>query len=258
MIPRNALSRSALVALFTLAALPALAATNSASQAAVHCLETAAVNPSAAMAEAEALYQAGDTIRSRHCLGDALVAQGDVARGARILDELGRDAAKARDVDPAVQGAIWGDAGRAWLEADDIPKALAAFDIAIQRLPQDMQLRVDRAVAFGSVRRYWDAIDDLNAAISNGVETGEVFLLRATAYREVGSTELATEDINRAVQKAPGDPEVLVERGRISKLTNDIDGAQKDFLAVIKLAPSSPAGVVARHELETLTDRRRR
>jgi len=241
-----------------LVALPAFGATGARSQAAIHCLETVPTDPAAAISEAEALYQAGDTIGSRHCLGDALVAQGEVARGARILDELAHDAAKAHDVPPELQGAIWGDAGRAWLEADDVTKALAAFDAAIQRLPQEMQLRVDRAVAFGSTRRFWDAIDDLNAAISSGIETAEVFLLRATAYREVGSTELAAEDINRAAQKAPNDPEVLLERGRIRKLANDIAGAQTDFLAVVKIAPSTGAGTAARHELEALTERRRR
>lgn len=259
MIVWSALSRALpAAALLTLATLPALAANDGMAPAAIHCLGTVAADPTTAAAEAEALYQAGDTVGSRHCLGDALVAQGDVARGARILDELARDVTKARDVAPVVQGTIWGDSGRAWLEAGDAPKAIAAFDAAIQRLPEQMQLRVDRAVAFGSARRYWEAIDDLSAAIAGGIETPEAFLLRATAWREVGTTELAAEDINRAAQKAPDDPEVLLERGRIRKLMNDADGARKDFLAVIKMAPSSGAGTTARHELETLTGRGRR
>jgi tetratricopeptide (TPR) repeat protein len=258
MISFNAHVRLSLAALFALASLPAVAASNDGGTAAIHCLETVAADPVAAMAEAEALYQAGNTVGSRHCLGDALVAQGEAARGARILDELARDVTKARDIPPDVQGAIWGDSGRAWLEVDDVPKALAAFDAAIARLPQNMQLRVDRAVAFGSARRFWEAIDDLNAAIANGIDTAEAYLLRATAWREVGTTELAMEDINRAVQKAPGDPAVLLERGRLHKLTNDVDGAQRDFLAVIKIAPSSDAGTTARHELESLTSRRSR
>jgi tetratricopeptide (TPR) repeat protein len=240
------------------AALPALAATDAMTPAAIHCLETVAADPKAAATEAQSLYQAGDTIGARRCLGDALVAQGDVTRGARILDELARDADKAQGVAPAVRGAIWGDAGRAWLEADDVPKALTALDTAIQHLPKDMNLRVDRAVALGSARRYWDAIDDLNTAISNGIETPEAYLLRATAWREVGTTELAMEDIQRAAAKAPNDPEVLLERGRIRKLTGDLDGARADFLAVVKLAPSSSAGNTARHELQTVTGRPKR
>lgn len=245
-------------AFMAFAAMPALAAPVGDSPATIHCLETVLANPTAAMAEAEALYQGGNTIGSRHCLGDALVAQGEVPRGARILDALAHEVSKSHDLKPEVEATIWGDAGRAWLEADEVDKALAAFNVAVSKTPKDMQLRVDRSVALGNARKYWEAIDDLNAAISGGIDTAEVYLLRASAYREVGTAELAMDDINRAMAKAPDDPNILLERGRIRKLAKDIRGAQKDFLAVIKLAPGSDAGNAAHDELELLTGRRPR
>src|SRR4051794_32983358 len=100
MIVRSTLAPLVLMPLLALTALPALAASDGMSPAAIHCLETVAADPKAAATEAESLYQAGDTIGSRRCLGDALVAQGEVTRGARILDELAGDAAKAHDVTP--------------------------------------------------------------------------------------------------------------------------------------------------------------
>jgi tetratricopeptide (TPR) repeat protein len=223
-----------------------------------HCLQAITTNPTAAMAEAEALYQAGNTIDSRHCLGVALVANGEAPRGARILDDLAREIANKRDVSSATKGLVWSDAGRAWLEADDVRKALTALDAAVKLLPADGELRVDRAVALGGVHRFWDAIDDLTAAISDGVETAEVYLLRATAWREVGTTELALEDITRAAKMAPDDPNVLLERARLRALGNDSTGAQQDLLAVMKLAPGTPAAIAARNELESLTQRPRR
>ncbi|MGE5539292.1 MAG: tetratricopeptide repeat protein [Gemmatimonas sp.] len=212
----------------------------------------------AAIAEAEALYQAGNTIDSRQCLGVALVAQGEALRGARVLDELAREIAPKRDVSTDTKGLLWSDSGRAWLEADDVAKAIAAFDNAVKLMPGDGELRVDRAVAFGGARRYWDAIDDLNAAIADGIETPEVYLLRATAYREVGTTELAMDDIARAAKMAPDDPNVLLERGRLRALTGDNGGAQQDFVAVLKIAPGTPAALTARHGLEALDTRPRR
>lgn len=223
-----------------------------------HCLQTITTNPAAAMAEAEALYDAGNTIDSRQCLGVALVAQGEAPRGARILEDLARDIASKRDVSAATKGLIWSDTGRAWLEADDLPKAIAAFDAAVKILPKDGELRVDRAVALGNARRFWDAIDDLTAAIGDGIETSEVYLLRATAWREVGTAELAMDDINRAAKMAPDDPNVLLERARLRALTNDTSGAQQDFLAVMKVAPGTPAALDAKHELESLEARPRR
>jgi tetratricopeptide (TPR) repeat protein len=210
------------------------------------------------MAEAEALYQAGNTIDSRHCLGVALVAQGEAPRGARILEELAHDIAPKRDVSPMIKGLVWSDIGRAWLEADEVPKALAAFDAAVKLLPADGELRVDRAVALGGARRFWDAIDDLTAAIADGVDTSEVYLLRATAWREVGTAELAMEDIARAAKIAPDDPNVVLERARLRALSDDSAGAQQDFLTVMKLAPGTPAALSARTELESLTARQRR
>ena len=253
------LRRSWLIgALMAINAVPAFAAAVGDSPATIHCLETVTTNPTAAMAEAEALYQGANTIGSRHCLGDALVAQGEAARGARILDDLAHQVSSSRDVQPEVQGAIGGDAGRAWLEADEIDKALAAFDAAIAKTPQDIALHIDRAVALGNARKYWEAIDDLNAAISGGVDTAEVYLLRATAYREVGTAELAMDDINHAATKTPDDPNVILERGRIRKLAKDIPGAQRDFLSVMKIAPGSDAGNVAHREMESLTPRQPR
>lgn len=237
---------------------PAASAPVGDSPATIHCLETVLTNPEAAMAEAQALYQGSNTVGSRHCLGDALVAQGEANRGARILDQLAQEVAKNHSLAPEVEASIWGDTGRAWLEADDIDKSLTAFNIAVQKTPKDMQLRVDRAVALGNARKYWEAIDDLNAAISGGVETGEAYLLRATAYREVGTAELAMEDIKRAIAKLPNDAGVLLERGRIRKLAKDIPGARQDFLAVMKISPGSDAGSAAHDEMEMLNERKTR
>jgi tetratricopeptide (TPR) repeat protein len=247
-----------LAGLLTAFATPTFAAAVGDSPATVHCLETVLSNPQAAMAEAQALYQGSNTVGSRHCLGDALVAQGEANRGARILDQLAQEIAKNHSLTPDVEASIWGDTGRAWLEADDIEKSLAAFNIAVQKTPKDMQLRVDRAVALGNGRKFWEAIDDLNAAISGGIDTGEVYLLRATAYREVGTAELAIDDINRAVAKLPDEPGVLLERGRIKKLSKDIPGARQDFLAVMKMAPGSDAGTAAHDEMESLSERKTR
>jgi tetratricopeptide (TPR) repeat protein len=228
------------------------------SPATIHCLETVLSNPEEAMAEAQALYQGSNTVGARHCLGDALVAQGEAARGARILDQLAQEIAKNHSLAPDVEASIWGDAGRAWLEADDIDKSIGAFNTAVDKTPKDMRLRVDRAVALGNGRKYWEAIDDLNVAVSGGIDTGEAYLLRATAYREVGSPELALDDINRAVAKLPDDPGVLLERGRIRKLAKDIPGARQDFLTVMKMAPGSDAGTAAHDEMESLSDRKTR
>jgi Flp pilus assembly protein TadD len=223
-----------------------------------HCLQSITSNPTAAVAEAEALYEAGNTIDSRQCLGVALVAQGEAPRGARILEDLANEIAPKRDVSAATKGLVWADTGRAWLEADDLPKSLAAFDAAVKLMPTDGDLRVDRAVALGSARRFWDAIDDLTAAINGGIQTSEVYLLRATAWREVGTTELATDDINRAAKIAPNDPNVLLERARLHALTNDTSAAQRDFLAVMNVAPGTPAALTAKQELESLNARPRR
>jgi tetratricopeptide (TPR) repeat protein len=222
------------------------------------CFETIAKNPKTAIDEAHSLYQAGDTITARRCLGDALVASGDADRGARILDDLARELSKASDVSPQIQGAVWGEAGRAWLAADDLDHAKTAFDAAIKRLPGDLQLRIDRAVALGGSRHYWEAIDDLNAAIDGGVKTAEVYLLRATAWRELGTADLARDDIDRAAKIDPTNAGVLLERGRIRKLSKDTAGAEKDFLAVLKLAPGSGASLAARHELQELAARKPR
>lgn len=250
-------ARIALVIVSTLAPMLVRAAEKGTDDPARRCFATIVKDPRAAIGQAHSLYDAGDTVAARRCLGDALVASGEAPRGARVLEELAREISAASDADPETQGAVWGDAGRAWLEADDLGRATAAFDAAIARRPGDLQLKVDRAVALGSARRFWEAIDDLTAAIDGGVETTEVYLLRATAWREVGTAELAMEDIQHAAALEPNDAGVLLERGRIRKLANDTTGAQNDFLAVLKRAPGTDAAAAARHEIEALSARPR-
>ena len=243
---------------FRLALLPALllapaaaAAAEGTWESAAHadCLQQAATAPEIARESALAWEAEGGGAAALHCQAVALIGLGDYARAAAILEDLANTIPGATPDDRA---AVLGEAGNAWILADDMPRAVAAFDAAIALVPESVALRIDRALALALAGDLWAAIDDLNAAEDLAPGRADLLIFRATAYRLLEVYDLALADLERALEVAPGNPEAWLERGMVRRLTGDDAGARADWLQVLALDPEGPAGEVARRNLELL------
>ena len=144
------------------------------------CLQRAAGAPEAALEEALAWEAAGGGPAALHCQAVALIGSGDYARAAALLEEL-PNALPGDAVDG--RAALLGEAGNAWILANDMPRAVAAFDAAIALVPNAASLRIDRALALALAGDYWAAIDDLNVAEDLAPDRADLLIFRATAYR---------------------------------------------------------------------------
>jgi len=235
--------------------LPLLWAAPAAAQSGWHsaehgaCLAQAAGDPAGAEERARRWEGLQGGPPARHCLAVALIGLGRYGEAAYILEGLVNEVQQAT---PEARAALLAEAGNAWMLANDLGRAAAAFDAAIALTPDNASLHVDRALALALAGDYWAAIDDLNTAEVLAPDRIDVLLFRATAYRLLEVYELAAADLERLLALDPDNVEGYLERGNLRRLTGDDDGARQDWLKVLQLDPEGPTGEAARSNLEQL------
>ena len=235
----------AICAVVTIFALPAQAADPGERYNA--CMNLARLDAQKGVEEAIAWRKSGGAAAADHCLATALVARGDDAEGAQLLQELASE-----DGAPATRAKLYGQAGRAWLSAGDDRKAWSALTDGLALDPESTDLLVDRAIANADLGLSFEAIDDLNRAIDLAPGRVDALVMRASAWRKLGSLDLAEDDANRALAAAPQNVDALLERGNLNHLRGRAAKAREDWLAVMRLDPEGPSGESARKNLQKM------
>jgi tetratricopeptide (TPR) repeat protein len=213
------------------------------------CVAFVRGNPKAGLERARLWKDQGGGFAADHCIAMALFQLKDYVAAAKLFETL----ATAMLGMPADQRAQALDqAGLAWLDAREPERAKAAFDGALALHGEDPDLLIDRAQALADLKRYWDAIDDLNRAIELAPKRADAYIYRGTAYRYVDARDLAAEDIDRGLALAPNSTMGLLERGNLRRLKGDAAGARQDWLRVTELAPDSLEAKAAKINLSGL------
>ena len=222
--------------------------------AALHdrCVEFVRAHPKEGLERAKLWAQQGGGFYADHCVAMALFDLRDYAAAADRFQTL----ATAMMGMPAIERAQALDqAGQAWLAAEQPDRAKAAFDGALQLNGENADLLIDRAEAYAELKRYWDALDDLNRAIDLAPDRADAYIYRGAAYRHLDTLDLAMQDVQHGLSLAPDSPTGLLERGILRRLKGDIDGAREDWQRVEKLAPDSPAEKAAAENLAKLSEK---
>ena len=209
------------------------------------CLAMLRDDPEGAVSFAEAWEATGGGEGARHCAALGQLTIGEPDRAAEQLERLAigsRGSAAAR-------AAVFGQAGQAWMMAGDASRAFAATTMALTLNPLDADLLTDRSVALGTMRRYGEALADLDRALAIDAERTEALTFRAAALRNLDRADEALTSVQRALVNAPENPEALLERGILRQLRNDSAGARTDWQRVVDLAPDTPAADLALQNL---------
>lgn len=188
---------------------------------------------------------------ARHCRAAALIGLDRFAEAADLLTATANELA-ATDIRKPLLADLYGQAAQAWLMAGDGGRAIEAENAAISLAPDDVELRIDRAVVLVGIEKYWEAIDDLNHASELAPDRADILVLRASTYRYVESPELALEDVTQALALDADNAEAYLERGILEAMANDRDKARADFLQAITLEPDSPTAEAAQARLQRL------
>jgi tetratricopeptide (TPR) repeat protein len=214
-----------------------------------HCLSLAESDPGAARDLAEHWQGRGGAHPADHCYAVALVGLKQYKEGATRLETLAQAMVHAPN---SLRAEVLDQAAQAWLLSGDAPRAYSAETAALNLLPNDADLLVDRAEAAGSEGWYDKAVADLDRVLSSDPNRVDALIYRASANRQLGKLDLALTDIDRAVMVAPNSVSALLERGDILRLKGDVDGARKDWVRVSELAPGSAADAAAKTNIERL------
>ncbi|MBR45417.1 MAG: hypothetical protein CMM31_02830 [Rhodospirillaceae bacterium] len=211
------------------------------------CIELAMREPEIGFERAIDWRDLGGGVAARHCVAVALYGLGQFSEAAIRLERLAQE-----NADPSLRVSLLGQAGNAWLMAEEFERAHAALSAGLDLAPFNIDLLVDRSLVYAAAENYWDTVDDLNRALDIDPDNAEALVFRASAYRYLDSLELAEDDVNRALALRREHVAAYLERGNIRRLNGDKAGAREDWLEAIRLAPESPAATAARRNLEKL------
>jgi tetratricopeptide (TPR) repeat protein len=209
------------------------------------CLDLARQDADAARIHAERWEGAGGGEAARHCLGLAMLAQGDAARAADRLQAL----ATRSEAPAAARAAVFAQAVQAWMIAGQPGRAFAAATMGLVLMPDDIELLTDRALTQGALGRNADAVTDLDRVLSIDPRRIEALVLRAAAKRRMDRIAEAEADVTRALQLGPNNAEALLERGILRQLRGDTAGARADWQRAVALAPDTATADLALQNL---------
>ncbi len=213
------------------------------------CLQRAREAPAETYADATGWARNGGGDPARHCAALALLEGGRAREAAEELEQLANNWHRAR---PVLRSEVLGQAGRAWIAAGDPTRANAVLTTAIDLVPANIELYVDRAEALAAGQAYWEAIDDLNRVIEMNPRRAEAYAMRAAAYRYVDSIDLAAQDAEQAVTIDPNLAEGWLERGIVHRLRGQLREARADWARALRLDPDGPVGDTVRANIERL------
>lgn len=213
------------------------------------CMALARSKPSEGFEAAIAWRDEGGGPAARHCVAVALVGLGQLGEAAQRLEALAQNmngfGAKER-------AAVLGQAGQVWLRMGDGSRAHAVFSAALQLDDSSAALWISRGEVLARAGKYWQAIDDFNAALDRNSRSLNALVFRAAAYRLLDVADLAADDLTRALTLDPNNPDALTELGMVRNDQGDYDGARQAWLGAINAAPGSPAADAARAAIERL------
>lgn len=232
-----------------------------------NCMHQARVDPELGLETAlvwrDDEKPSNDKYAAAHCEAVALTGLGQFETAAKRFEAL---AALMGPVDgragvlKTVRAEILAQAGQAWFRADQIASARMVQTAAIILDSNNAEIRVDRAMTWAADGAYWDAIDDLNVAISLNKDTNQenvdAYTLRASAYRFLDVLSLAKHDVETALLLVPDNAEALLEQGIIWWLSGKDGSARKVWSRLVQLHDGTPAAAAAHKNLKKLGERK--
>ncbi|MEI6556923.1 MAG: hypothetical protein WCO00_00840 [Rhodospirillaceae bacterium] len=214
------------------------------------CQRLAESAPAEALTAAREWAGHGGGDQAQLCRAAALFQTGDFTAAGRIYETQATGASRNdRQIAGLYDRAAW-----AFLRAGDAGRADYLYSRALEKLPDDAELRIDRGIARAESRKYRDAVVDFTVALKHQPQRADAYYYRAAAYRELMDLKSARDDVELSLRLRPGDAEALVLRGTIRAATGDAAGARLDWREVVRRDPESPPGKAAAASLRRLDE----
>lgn len=179
------------------------------------CLEHVAADPEAGFEDALAWRMEGGGWPAGHCEARALIALGDAAGGAAMLEEQASHLTTTRDGSFPVSMLV--EAGEAWLTLHQSEDARRAFTAALELAPRDVPALLGLARSSLELGQWEAAETAASGSIERAPGLADGWRLRGLARLERGELDAAWQDMEAARDIEPENIEILVLRGRINE-----------------------------------------
>jgi len=127
--------------------------------------------------------------------------------------------------------------GAAYREADDLDKAVADLDRAVELLPADFKAYNCRGLVYAAMGDNERAIADFDRAIRLFPGDPGAFYNRGSVLRKMGDFNRALADYTTALAMKPNDLKALNNRGLLFQDRGEFGAAMADFNAALKVSP---------------------
>ena len=219
------------------------------------CIDQVRADAGAAVAAANSWREEGGGIHARICLGLALAALERWPEAATAFEQAAREAERGQDPRRAD---FWVQSGNAWIAAGEPPRALQAFDAALQTPDLTPELRgevhLDRARAMAAQNEVAGARAEIDRALALVAADPFAWYLSAALARRENNLSRAGIDIARARSLAPDNPDILLLAGTLAGQAGNMEEAERLYRQVAGGAPDSDAGRAARESLATMRE----
>lgn len=212
------------------------------------CLAALIDDPDDAIAIAEAWQSNGGGDGAAHCRGLALIALGEPAQGAGVLEDL----ARTTTAPPLAKASVLYQAAQARLMVEQDAQARDDANAALALSPDDPDLLIVRATAEAGLGADAEAVQDLTDALVHEPTRNDALVARAALFRKQGRLDAAQDDVRRALVHDPDDPDALLERGILRQRAGDLAGARDDWEHARRASPDSATADQAEQNLSLL------
>lgn len=138
------------------------------------------------------------------------------------------------------------ESGKEHLDAYNAQQAIADFNVAIERDPDNVEAYNYRGFAYMSLNDTEQAIEDLTKAIELDDEYAEAYTNRSFAYYLTDELDLALEDAEQAVELDPDSLQAHSNRGLVHYHKENFDLAVQDLNFILERTPENVDALYSR------------
>ena len=130
--------------------------------------------------------------------------------------------------------------GTTFLKMGQFAEALARFDDAVARQPDDIDFRFNQANALLLLGRYSEALSSLDLLAQGQPRDPEILGKRAVALKKLGRYEEALASYDEALAQAPNDAVLQLNRSSVLRALRRFEEALEACDRAVSLAPNDP------------------
>ncbi|MFO1242182.1 MAG: hypothetical protein U1E36_03140 [Rickettsiales bacterium] len=178
------------------------------------CIDLSKSNPTQALTYSERWINVESTPSSLHCRALVLFGQNHFDEAAKVLDRLG---IAIKNASPRLRLGVYRQTARAWQRAGAEKTAIARLSDALDLIEperndavmrrEQVEILIERAMMYSHIGKPLDGIQDLDQALTLGIQADRILMTRAKIEAAHNQQDLAIRDVEAVLRNNPKNQE---------------------------------------------------